>query len=472
MNNLETQAKKVFGITALKPLQKEIISHSMESRHSLIIMPTGWGKSLCYQIFSLIKPDQLSIVVSPLIALMQNQVERLKEKHIPAEALHSLLSQKQKESRLKNLNKYRLLFVTPERFQKPEFMKLIKKQNICLLAVDEAHCISQWGHDFRPDYSRLGEVRKQLNYPVTQALTATADKQTQKDILKNLFLPKDTKIFTKSVLRNNLHFSVHQLTGIDNKILLLQKIIKKYKKGLIYFSLIQTLEKTAEILSTLKIPFTKYHSGLSSQTRSKNQNLFLNGEADLMLATPAFGLGIDKKDIRFIVHFEIPLNLPAYYQEAGRAGRDNNPAFCFLLYDEDDLSICMDFIKWSNPSTEFIKRVFWFFKKNPALIKQAGLDYIREQMNFYNKKDFRVETAVNLLKRWNFLIETRNEFTTMEEENNWPDPKLLKKKQKHQLINLQKIVAYAKSSCCRKQLIAEHFGEFFPAPCKICDNCS
>lgn len=472
--NPESILQKSFGLKEFKKTQKEIISWILKKNHGLVIMPTGWGKSLCYQIPALMKKEGLTLVVSPLIALMKDQVDQLKQKQISAAALHSALSKEEKEIIIKNIsrNKYRLLYVTPERFQKEHFMSSIKRQNISSMAIDEAHCISQWGHDFRPDYSRLGEIRKKLGEPVTIAFTATASLNTQKDILKNLNLPSETKIFKKSIHRPNLYFGVQHIVGMENKIPALQQLIKKHQPSIIYFSLIHTLEKTAQQIQRLKIPFVKYHSQLPPKIRHQNQTAFLKGEVPLIMATPAFGLGIDKKNIRLIVHFEIPTSLESYYQEAGRAGRDSKSAFCHLLYDEDDLSIGMNFIKWSNPSLSFIQQVFWIIQKQPDKVHSFGLDYIREQLNFHNRQDFRVETAVNLLKRWNYLIETEGRFQILEEPKSWPDSSLLEQKKQHQFIHLKKILDYAKSSDCRKKIMGEYFGEPDTPVCHFCDNCS
>lgn len=462
-----------FGLKKIKKEQEEIISWTMEGGHCLVVMPTGWGKSLCYQVPALMSEDGLTLVVSPLIALMKDQVDKLTQKQISAAALHSALSKEKKESVLNNIrkNKYRLLYVTPERFQKKDFMRSIKQRKVSLMAVDEAHCISQWGHDFRPDYSRLGEVRKKLGNPVTMALTATASMNTQKDILKNLNLSEDTRIFKKSVYRPNLRFSVQNIVGMDNKILAVQNSINKHQPAIVYFSLIHTLEEVAQHMQSSNIPFVKYHGQLSPQLRHQNQSAFLKGSVPIMMATPAFGLGVDKKNVRLIVHFEIPLSLESYYQSAGRAGRDNKPALCRLLYDEDDLGIGMEFIKWSNPSLSFIQQVFQILQKQEKGDCPMGLDYIREQLNFYNRRDFRVETAVNLLKRWNYLIEEKGEFRVLKDSGTWPDAKLLEEKRKHQLVHLKKMMEYAKNSECRNKIITEYFGEPGIVNCNNCDNC-
>ncbi len=335
--------KKHFGYDQFRPLQREIIEDALAGRDVFVLMPTGGGKSLCFQLSALMR-DGLTIVVSPLIALMKDQVDALQTSGIPATFLNSTLNREEAKARWRGLHRgeYRMLYVAPERLMLDTFLERALNWNIAQFAIDEAHCISEWGHDFRPEYRELKKLRKHLPDVPVMALTATATERVRSDIIKELNL-RDPRAYVASFDRPNLTYRVVPKTAAYEQLLAFIRS-RPNDSGIIYCASRKSTESLARNLNEDSVSAKPYHAGLTNVERTRHQDAFLRDDLRVITATIAFGMGINKPNVRFVVHYDLPKNLESYYQETGRAGRDGLPSECVLLFSPGDVAKQLHFI--------------------------------------------------------------------------------------------------------------------------------
>jgi ATP-dependent DNA helicase RecQ len=468
-----------FGHAAFRGSQLPVIERLLGGEHALVIMPTGGGKSLCYQIPALIhrqqRPDDhpLTIVLSPLVALMKDQVDALTARGVDAAFINSSLDRDERETRQRELTagRYALLYVTPERFRKPEFLAAITGRKVPLVAVDEAHCVSEWGHDFRPDYTRLAEIRDRLGKPTTVAVTATATPDVQHDIIQQLGLAAaDVRIFHEGIDRPNLRLAVTEVWSDDDKLARILDLVERHLgsratgSGIVYFTLIRTLDHFSGLLRERGIRHRVYHGDLDRDTRRRVQTEFMAGSGELVLATNAFGMGIDKDDIRFVIHAEVPGSMESWYQEIGRAGRDGLTGDCLLLYDQRDLLTQMEFIEWSNPEPAIYRQVYDLLSDQPEQVAAFGLPWLRDRLHARGRHDRRLETALAMLERHGVIegdwreeervrIQVRDDLPAALTDADALATKLLRDREK-----LLALVRLAQHDGDRKAFIHEYFG--------------
>jgi ATP-dependent DNA helicase RecQ len=384
---LKNKLKEVFGFSRFRGTQEQIINNLMNGRNTMVIMPTGAGKSLCYQLPAIVR-EGLAIVISPLIALMKNQVDQMNAFGINARFLNSTLS-KGEITKLKKecLNgNVKLLYVAPESLTKDENIQFLQKVNISFVAVDEAHCISEWGHDFRPEYRRIRSMIGMLGDLPIIALTATATPKVQIDILKNLQM-EEADIFLASFNRVNLYYEVRPKKETKKQLI---RFLKEHKgkAGIIYCLSRKKVEEIAEMLNVNGFRARPYHAGLEPSVREKNQDAFLNEEADIICATIAFGMGIDKPDVRFVVHYDVPKSLEGYYQETGRAGRDGLEGLCLMFYSHNDLNKLEKFNKdksvQERENARILLQEMEYYAESPVCRRKQLLHYFGEEFKTEN----------------------------------------------------------------------------------------
>ncbi len=341
---------KVFGYSDFRPPQDIIIAHLLAGKDALVLMPTGGGKSLCYQIPALTLPGT-AVIISPLIALMDDQVQALRRRKIPAAALHSAASPAQQEEieRALGAGELRILYCAPERILQERTLRLLRTVPISLLAIDEAHCVAQWGHHFRPEYRQMGRLRTLFPRVPRVALTATADLASRQEIRESLALA-EAQIFIQSFDRPNIRYRMQQ--GSSGREALAEFLRQQRGSGIVYCLSRRKVEDTASWLQGLGYRALPYHAGLSAELRSAHQRDFLSNRAQIMVATIAFGMGIDKADVRFVAHLNLPKSIEAYYQETGRAGRDGQAAEAWLHYGLQDLLLLRQMIQQSGAAPE------------------------------------------------------------------------------------------------------------------------
>lgn len=480
-----------FGHQAFRPGQTAIIAALLDGRNVLAVMPTGSGKSLCYQLPAILR-EGCAVVISPLIALMQDQVDSLQAQGVAATFINSTLSLREQRERLQACRQgaYDLLYVAPERFRNPHFLQSMAQTRVSLFAVDEAHCISTWGHDFRPDYLRLQQAIAHLGWPQVLALTATATVEVQQDIIKQLDCG-DMQRFVSGFDRPNLTYRVHTVNTPSAKLDALYNVIKAVPEGsvIVYAATRRAVEEIAAFLQTNGVDGLIYHAGLPDAARRQAQDAFMAPQKRVMVATNAFGMGVDKSDVRCVVHFNLPRSMEAYYQEAGRAGRDGLPAECVLLFSYGDVRIQEFLLEQSYPPRELIEEVYALTVASSRQHADVPLRSLLPHCR-HSRSDMQIATSAKLLEKAGY-VERLTSYRDDEENGAGAlsvglrlaqesvAPKRLKldwaalqRRRQHELGKLRRVVGYANARQCRRHRILEYFGETLPQRnCGACDYC-
>ncbi|MEK6574774.1 MAG: RecQ family ATP-dependent DNA helicase [Chloroflexota bacterium] len=465
-----------FNFPAFRPGQEAAINHVLAGRDTLVVMPTGSGKSLIYQLAALLSPG-ITLVFSPLVSLMKDQVDSLTRRNIPATFINSSLDAAEQSRRLRALadGQYKIVLAAPERVRSKPFRDSLARMPLSLLCVDEVHCLSQWGHDFRPDYLRLAEARRDFQTPVTLALTATATPRVQDDIVGLLGIPHAERLVT-GFNRPNLTLEVFSTPNVKDKLSFLRDFLSNADgAGIIYTGTRRDAEEVAEFARDVcGLSAQHYHGALDPAARSQAQDSFMAGDLPLVVATNAFGMGIDRPDVRFVLHYSLPGTLEAYYQEAGRAGRDGLPARTALLYSPKDTALHEFFIENDSPSAEDLRGVHNFLS---GPIKDVTLE---ELENATGLPDVKAKVALEQLEAAHAIRRApdeaygllRVETLPLSEQALQAVARQVAARREHKRRQLAIIVDYAETNGCRRRAILDHFGDRESADAPLCcDNC-
>src|SRR3984893_2006429 len=473
---------RYFGFREFREPQGDVVSAVLNGEDVVVVMPTGGEKSLCHQLPAILL-DGVTIVVSPLIALMKDQVDALIARGVAATLINSTISASEQRVRIRQMRngEFKLVYIAPERFRSRSFVEAIGQITIAFFAIDEAHCISQWGHDFRPDYFRLGPILKELGNPPTGAFTATATAEVRSDILSRLGL-ENPKVFIAGFARPNLRFIVTELQRETDKYDRLRDVIRRHKTGIVYCATRKRVDEVSEYLKSYGVKVVSYHGGYDDGAREEAQNQFTENRCDVVVATNAFGMGIDRADLRFVLHFEIPGSLEAYYQEAGRAGRDGEPAECELLFNYADTRIQEFFIDGNNPGMELIRRVY-------SLLMHVADERGESSLSIHDlaarldqgTNEMAVHSALTILGRQGVIDRydipgkrVRGTRVLRRDLNPFQlpiDVDALREKEKRDRSRLKAVVDYAYGRECRQKIILRYFGDVDFTHCGTCDRC-